>query len=109
MADAQDQAAQVANVAGVGAADEEVADGALELRRLPVRMRLAEEVAEQREDVLSAVPEARQVQTAAGDPVVEVVAEGSFGLLAGQIAVGGADQAESALSPAIAADPLERA
>ena len=38
--DAQHEAAQVAHVAGVGAAQQQVADRALELRRLAIRMRL---------------------------------------------------------------------
>ena len=40
-----------------------------------VRVHLAEEVPEQREDVLRSLAQARQVQRAAGDAVVEVVAE----------------------------------
>ena len=64
---------------------------------------------EQREDVLGPLPQARQVQGAAGDPVVEVVAEGAPGLLGREVPVGRADEPEGALAPRVAPDPLERA
>ena len=72
-------------------------------------MHLAEEVPEQRQDVLGALAQARQVQGAAGDPVVEVVAEGALRLLGREVPVGRADQPERALAPRVAPDALERA
>src|SRR4249919_274347 len=98
MDDAQNEAPQIPHVAPVVAADQQVANRVLELRRLTVRVHLAEEVPEEREDVLRSLAQARQVQGAAGDPVVEVVAEGAVRLLGRKVSVGGADEAEGALA-----------
>ena len=109
MDDAQHEAAEIPHVARVVAAEEQVANRGLHLRWLPVRVHLAEEVPEERKDVLRSLAQARQVQGATGDPVVEVVAEGAFRLLVGKVAIGGADEPEGALAPRVAPDPLERA
>ncbi len=58
MGDAQGEAAQVPHVARIVAVTQQVADRSLELRRLAVRVHLAEEVSEQRDDVVGAVAQA---------------------------------------------------
>ena len=108
--DAHRQAAQVADVAGIAAGDEQLTDDVVDVGRVGAWLGLAEEVAgtggSRRR---AALAQARQVHRAAGDAVVEVAAERPGGALGGQVAVGRAHQAEVARAPHVAADALVRA
>ena len=73
---------------------------------MAVLVELGQKVREQRQDILPAAAQRRQLDDQASDPVVEVIAEPPVPLLGQQVPVGRAHQPEHGPLPDVAADAL---
>ena len=102
-------AAKVAHIARIIASHQVLAQSGIEIRIFVRWSRYPPEVLGERQNVLAACTQRRQMQGAIGDSVIQVGAKSSVVYLVLQITVGRTDQPEISLLPDIAANALEAA